>query len=66
VINLYPGLTGDDRIKAIRRTLLEREVQNLFGPIIDIKELSDATLYGLRDRRRNFDAVRSFANPGRR
>lgn len=32
-----------------RRADLERDVQNLVDPIVNIAELSDADLYGLRD-----------------
>ncbi len=47
-----PGRTSDARMKAAQRDALEIQLQNLLGPIANIKDLTDAELYGLRDELR--------------
>lgn len=61
-MNVWPAGASPFRYeqKALHRRWLEREVQNLVGPIVNIAELSTAALYGLRDgalrRRRKGEA----------
>ena len=42
----------DEAERKVRRVRLESDLQNLIGPIANLAELSDATLYGMRDRAR--------------
>lgn len=47
------GGNSQDHHDPDRRAKLERDVQNLVGPIANIAEMSDADLYGLRDEIRS-------------
>lgn len=42
----------EDHERILRRAQLEREVENLVGPIISIGRMTDAALYGMRDAAR--------------
>lgn len=57
----YPRDFMRSPIPQAARQRLELDVQNLVGPIVNIADLSDAQLYGIRDRRRrNSDAALGY------
>lgn len=47
--SIFPSESEADR--RLRRASLEYTVQSLVGPIVDVDKLTDAELYGIRDRR---------------
>ena len=48
--SIYPSESEAER--RMKRGLLELAVQDLIGPIVNVAELTDAALYGMRDRAR--------------
>jgi len=50
-MGVFPSQFAEGELeRRIRRIELEAAVQNMVGPIVNIRELSDPTLYGMRDR----------------
>lgn len=49
--DLFPGLTGDERMRAIRRHMLMGAILELSGVPVD-PSLDTPALYGIRDRLR--------------